>query len=136
MKENINLLLFKVDFEKAFDIVNWNFLLDIMCEMNFGPKWYNMILSCLSSSSVSVFINGSSSKEFKMEHGLRQGNPVSPFPFLIIVEALQIMIVEACNKGIFNGLSLVDDGSKTYPLFNMLTMLYSSVNGLFQMLAI
>ncbi|GJU54017.1 putative RNA-directed DNA polymerase [Tanacetum coccineum] len=110
-EKKINLLLFKVDFEKAFDSVNWNFLLDTMSQMNFGPKWCNWISSCLSSSSVSVLVNGSASKEFKMECGLRQGDPLSPFLFLIVAEVLQVMIVDACNKGIFKGLSLADDGS-------------------------
>nr|GEV80063.1 RNA-directed DNA polymerase, eukaryota, reverse transcriptase zinc-binding domain protein [Tanacetum cinerariifolium] len=79
--------------------------------MNFGQKWCNYISSCLSSSSVSVLVNGSASKEFKMERGLRQRDLLSPFLFLIIAEFLQIMIVDACNKGIFKGLSLADDGS-------------------------
>ncbi|GJS90295.1 RNA-directed DNA polymerase, eukaryota, reverse transcriptase zinc-binding domain protein [Tanacetum coccineum] len=78
-KEGIDLLLFKVDFEKAFDSVNWNFLMDTMAQMNFGPKWYRWILSCLSSASVYVLINGPPSREFKMERGLRQGDPLSLF---------------------------------------------------------
>ncbi|GJT44119.1 putative RNA-directed DNA polymerase, eukaryota, reverse transcriptase zinc-binding domain protein [Tanacetum coccineum] len=105
------MLLFKVDFKKAFDSVNWEFLFDIMSQMNFGSKWRKWISSCLSSALVSVLINGSSSKEFKMERGLRQGDPLSSFLFLIVAEALQVMIIEACNKGIFKGLSLGDDSS-------------------------
>ncbi|GKC49890.1 RNA-directed DNA polymerase, eukaryota, reverse transcriptase zinc-binding domain protein [Tanacetum coccineum] len=110
-KKKIKMLLFKVDFEKAFDSVNWNFLLDTMSKMNFGTKWCNWISSCLSSCSMSVLVNGSASKEFKMECGLRQEDPLSPFLFLIVAEVLQVMIVDACNKGIFKGLSLADGGS-------------------------
>ncbi|GJU10288.1 putative RNA-directed DNA polymerase, eukaryota, reverse transcriptase zinc-binding domain protein [Tanacetum coccineum] len=102
---------FKVDFEKAFNSVNWEFLFDIMSQMNFGSKWRKWISSCLSSVTVSVLINGSSSKEFKMERVLRQGDPLSPFLFLIVAEALQVMTIEACNKGIFKGLSISDDDS-------------------------
>ncbi|GJV63669.1 putative RNA-directed DNA polymerase [Tanacetum coccineum] len=109
--EEINMLLFKVDFKKAFDRMNWEFLFDIMSQMNFGSKWRKRISSCLSSASVSVLINGSPSKEFKMERGLRQGDRLSPFLFMIVAEALQVMIIEACNKGILKGLSLGDDGS-------------------------
>ncbi|GKE28659.1 putative RNA-directed DNA polymerase, eukaryota, reverse transcriptase zinc-binding domain protein, partial [Tanacetum coccineum] len=50
------LLLFKVEFEKAFDSVNWKILLDIMRQMSFGPKWRNWIASSLSSASISVTI--------------------------------------------------------------------------------
>ena len=53
-------------------------------------------------------INGSPSKEFKMERGLRQGDPLSPLLFLLIAETLQISVIEACNKGIFNGVSLAE----------------------------
>ncbi|GKB28200.1 putative RNA-directed DNA polymerase [Tanacetum coccineum] len=109
--EKLKLLLFKVNFEKAFDSVNWNFLLDVMRQMGFGSKWRKWIASCLSSASISVLINGSPSNEFKMERGLRQGDPLSPFLFLLVVEGLQVIILEACNKGIFKGVSLAESGA-------------------------
>ncbi|GKE23399.1 putative RNA-directed DNA polymerase, partial [Tanacetum coccineum] len=99
--EKTKLLLFKVDFEKAFDCVNWNFLLDVMRQMGFGVKWRNWIASCLSSASISVMINGSPSNEFKRERGLRQDDPLSPLLFLIVAKVLQINILEACNKGLY-----------------------------------
>ncbi|GJX37277.1 putative RNA-directed DNA polymerase, eukaryota, reverse transcriptase zinc-binding domain protein, partial [Tanacetum coccineum] len=69
--------------------------------MGFGEKWIKWICACLSSASISVLVNGSPSREFKMERGLCQGDPLSPFIFLIVSEALQIPILEACNKGAF-----------------------------------
>ncbi|GJS13544.1 putative RNA-directed DNA polymerase, eukaryota, reverse transcriptase zinc-binding domain protein [Tanacetum coccineum] len=120
--ENHKLLLFKVDFEKAFDSVNWNFLLSIITQMGFGGKWRNWISSCLSSASISVMINGSPSKEFKMEHGLRQGDPLSPLLFLIVAEALKIAIIEACNKGVFKGVSLAEIG---FPIRDVEGMAFS-----------
>ncbi|GJT84138.1 RNA-directed DNA polymerase, eukaryota [Tanacetum coccineum] len=106
--EKLKLLSFKVDFEKAFDSVNWNFLLDIMGQMGFGSKWRNWIASCLSSAFISILINGSPAKEFKLEKGLRQGDPLSPFLFLTVAEALQVSILEACNKGFYKGVSSSD----------------------------
>ncbi|GJT68087.1 putative RNA-directed DNA polymerase [Tanacetum coccineum] len=105
----LNLLLFKVDFEKAFDSVNWNFLLYVMEKMGFGVKWRHWIKGCISSASVSVLINGSPSCEFTMERGLRQGDSLSPFLFLIVVEALQVLMLEACNLGIFKGIVVGDE---------------------------
>nr|GEX75605.1 inactive leucine-rich repeat receptor-like protein kinase CORYNE [Tanacetum cinerariifolium] len=109
--EKMKLLLFKVDSEKAFDSVNWNFLQSIMRPIGFGVKWRNWIASCLSSASISVLINGSLSKEFKLERGLRQGNLLSLFLFLIVVKALQISILEACEKGIYKGIYLANNGA-------------------------
>ncbi|KAJ9549100.1 hypothetical protein OSB04_021643, partial [Centaurea solstitialis] len=95
-----------VDMEKAFDTVNWNFLFHSMEQMGFGKKWINWIRGCLNSASISILINGSPTKEFQMERGLRQGDPLSPFLFLIAGEVLQLMILEACNKGLFKGIQM------------------------------
>nr|GEU66892.1 arginine repressor C-terminal-like domain-containing protein [Tanacetum cinerariifolium] len=106
--EDTKPLLFKVDFEKAFNSVNWSFLIDSMRQMGFGSKWRGWISSCLSSASISVLVNVSPSKEFKLERGLRQGNPLSPFLFLIVVEALQVSILEACDNGLYKGIFLAN----------------------------
>ncbi|CAL0299064.1 unnamed protein product [Lupinus luteus] len=80
--------IFKVDFEKAFDFVNWSFLLYMMERMGFCFKWRNWIKSCLQSNSVSILVNGSPTSEFSMARGLRQGDPIVHFLFLIVVEGL------------------------------------------------
>ncbi|KAJ9565161.1 hypothetical protein OSB04_001127 [Centaurea solstitialis] len=77
-------LIFKVDFEKAYDTVDWDFLLETMKRMGFGKKWIGWIFACLSSSSMSVLVNGSPSKEFSMGRGLRQGDPMVSFLFVRI----------------------------------------------------
>ncbi|GJS39763.1 putative RNA-directed DNA polymerase, eukaryota [Tanacetum coccineum] len=109
--ENQKQLLFKVDFEKAFDSVNWKFLLNVMRQMGFGLKWRKWIYSCLASASISIIINSSPTKEFKMERGLRQGDLLSPFLFLLVAEALQVTVLEACNVGLYNGVSLASNGA-------------------------
>ncbi|GJX56691.1 putative RNA-directed DNA polymerase, eukaryota, reverse transcriptase zinc-binding domain protein, partial [Tanacetum coccineum] len=103
------LMLFKVDFEKAFDSLSWNFLLSIMEQIGFSSKWRNWILSCLNSSFALVLINGSPTMEFKLERGLRQGDPLSPFLFIIAVEALNIVILKAINRNIFYGFKVGKD---------------------------
>ncbi|XP_058185636.1 uncharacterized protein LOC131302861 [Rhododendron vialii] len=60
-------LILKIDFEKAYDCVNWGFLLDILAKMGFGEKWCGWIKECVSTVSMSVLINGSPSKEFRIE---------------------------------------------------------------------
>ncbi|XP_071741242.1 uncharacterized protein [Rutidosis leptorrhynchoides] len=65
-------IIFKVDFEKAFDSLNWQFLFEVMKSMGFGRKWVKWIESCLKSASISVLVNGSPTNEFVLGRGVRQ----------------------------------------------------------------
>ena len=83
-------MIFKVDFEKAFDSVRWDFLDDILHKFGFGSRWRGWIAGCLKSSTGSVLVNGSPTKEFHFQNGLRQGDPLSPFLSLFVMEVLHI----------------------------------------------
>ncbi|XP_015963934.1 uncharacterized protein LOC107487752 [Arachis duranensis] len=67
--------------------------------MGFGRRWMTWVMECVSTCSMSVLINGSPSKPFKMERGLRQGDPLSPFLFVLVVDVLHMMIEEAIRNG-------------------------------------
>ena len=86
-------LLFKVDFEKAFDCVDWNYLDFVMSLMGFCPSWRGWILQCISSTSIFVLINGSLTSQFQMKRGLRQGCPLSHFLFYLVVESLSVLAI-------------------------------------------
>jgi len=73
-------LCLKVDFEKAYDSVRWEFLYDMLQRMGFQNKWISWIRGCMESSTVSVLVNGSPTEEFKPSRGLRQGDPLAPLP--------------------------------------------------------
>nr|GEV81091.1 RNA-directed DNA polymerase, eukaryota [Tanacetum cinerariifolium] len=66
-------LIFKVDFEKAYDSVRWDFLDKVLRKFGFGDKWCKWIQCCLNSSRGSILVNGSPTKEFQFGKGLRQG---------------------------------------------------------------
>lgn len=66
-----DMVLFKVDFEKAYDSVSWNFLDYMMSRMGFNQLWRKWIRKCLQTASVSVLINKSPTKEFQVGKGLR-----------------------------------------------------------------
>lgn len=101
-KKKKKIFLFKIDFEKAFDTVDWKFLLDMLKVLGCGEKWCRWIEECISTAESSVLFNGSPSNVFKMGRGLRQGDPLSPFLFLAIAEGLSRMISVACKNGKFN----------------------------------
>ncbi|KAK1416690.1 hypothetical protein QVD17_25805 [Tagetes erecta] len=103
-------MLFKVDFEKAYDMVNWNFLDSVMGQMGFPDIWRTWIRNCVSSTRASVLINGSPTGEFVASRGLRQGDPLSPFLFSIVMEALSVSIRMASGSGLFNGIRLPNGG--------------------------
>nr|GEU99642.1 RNA-directed DNA polymerase, eukaryota, reverse transcriptase zinc-binding domain protein [Tanacetum cinerariifolium] len=107
---DLKLLYLKVDFENTFDSVCWSFLDDTIVNMGFGGKWRSWIHGCLSSASVSVLVNGSPIGEFSMKKGLRQGDPISPYLFLMVAESLQVMTIDACSKRNFSGISLRNVG--------------------------
>jgi len=93
----------KVDFEKVYDSVNWKFLYYMLDRLGFNPIWIKWIKACLESASVSVLVNGSPTKEFKPKRGLRQGDPLAPFLFLIVVEGLTGMLRNARSASLFKG---------------------------------
>lgn len=84
------IFLFKFDFEKAFESVNWGYLNSIMEQMQFGGKWRRWIMGCLFSSRSSVLVNGSPTVEFPISKGVKQGDPISPFLFILAMEVLNM----------------------------------------------
>ncbi|GKD38272.1 RNA-directed DNA polymerase, eukaryota, reverse transcriptase zinc-binding domain protein [Tanacetum coccineum] len=99
-------MVFKVDFEKAYDSIRWDFLDDVMKKFGFGEIWCNWIQSCLQTSRGSVLVNGSPTQEFQFHKGLKQGDPLSPFLFILVMESLHISFQRVVDDGLFKGINL------------------------------
>ncbi|GJX96590.1 RNA-directed DNA polymerase, eukaryota, reverse transcriptase zinc-binding domain protein [Tanacetum coccineum] len=99
-------VIFKVDFEKAYDSVRWDFLDEILKKFGFGNKWCTWIQNSLRSSRGSILINGSPTEEFQFFKGLKQGDPLSPFLFILIMESLHLSFQRVVDAGLFTGINL------------------------------
>ncbi|GKA84831.1 RNA-directed DNA polymerase, eukaryota, reverse transcriptase zinc-binding domain protein [Tanacetum coccineum] len=100
------MLLFKVDFEKAFDSVSWRFLDHVMERLGFSSTWRKWIMAGLKSSRASILVNGSPTSEFSLKRGLRQGDPLSPFLFIIVMEGLHIALKDGLTANLFQGVKI------------------------------
>ncbi|XP_024640828.1 uncharacterized protein [Medicago truncatula] len=98
-----DLLLFKVDFEKAYDSVDWGYLDEVMGSMSFPTVWRKWIRECVGTATASVLVNGSPTDEFSLERGLRQGDPLSPFLFLLAAEGLNVLMKALVDTDLFTG---------------------------------
>ncbi|GAU35431.1 hypothetical protein TSUD_375210 [Trifolium subterraneum] len=101
-------LFFKVDFERPYDTISWNYLENMMVKMGFAEKWMRWMKACIFNSSMSVLINGSPTEDFTVGKGLLQGNPLSPFLFLLAAKGLTGMVNKAVEIGKFVGFKVSD----------------------------
>ena len=99
-------LICKLDIEKAYDSINWKFLLKVLQKMGFGSKWLGWMWSCLSSAKFSVLVNGVPTGFFSSTKGLRQGNPLSPYLFVMGMEVLDVLIRRAVERGYLSGCTI------------------------------
>ncbi|KAJ0897860.1 putative RNA-directed DNA polymerase [Helianthus annuus] len=109
-KSKMKAFFLKIDFEKAYDNVNWNFVTSILSQMGFPDLWCKWVLGILKSASSSVLVNGAPTFLFRCEKGMRQGDPLSPFLFLVVMEALSCMINRAKNADLIKGIATPNNG--------------------------
>ena len=93
----------KLDIEKAYDHVNWETLLYLLNRIGFGVKWYKWIRTCISIVQFSILINESLANFFGSSRGLRQGDPLSPMLFFILMEVFSRMLRRVEGAGLISG---------------------------------
>lgn len=88
----------KLDMSKAYERVEWSFLKQMLSRLGFNAKWIELLMECITIVSYTVSINSDHSETFQLTQGLRQGDPLSPYMFLICVDAFSVVM----NKSVRN----------------------------------
>ncbi|KAL8126450.1 hypothetical protein AgCh_013655 [Apium graveolens] len=110
-KGSVAEMAIKLDLNKAFDRVEWDFLLAIMNKMGFDSRWQNWIFQCISTTSLDFFINDEEFCSLKAQKGVRQGDPISPYLFLLIADVLSRSLLNAIQDGSLSGIKM----ARQYP---------------------
>lgn len=109
LKSNFGGLVCHVDMGKAYDHVNWGFLDWALKQMGFGKKLRFWVRVCISLASYSLLVNGTSTGLEKGQRGLRQGDPISPFLFNIVMEVLDCLVARAVEVEGLSGCKFRDE---------------------------
>ena len=96
----------KLDMEKAYDRLEWSFILNVLRNFGFNERWINWISECISITFFSILINGSPYGFFQPQRDLRQGDPLSPFLFIIAAEVLSKLLQKAEESKKLKGIKL------------------------------
>ena len=110
-------VMIKIDLSKAYDRFSWTYLRVILSKMGFAGNFISWVMSSLSFVSFALLINGVASTFFKYGWGLRQGCPLAPLVFLIVVEGLGRALLFSKDSGIYHGISFGNDIVLTHVMF-------------------
>uniref|UniRef100_A0A803QCV6 CCHC-type domain-containing protein n=1 Tax=Cannabis sativa TaxID=3483 RepID=A0A803QCV6_CANSA len=107
----------KLDMSKAYDRVDWRFLEAMMICLGYDKRWVDKVMNCITSPSFSILINGEVSGQIQPSRGLRQGDPLSPYMFLLCLKGLSCLIQEAERADRIHGIIFGQDKIKLSHLF-------------------
>jgi hypothetical protein len=96
-------VILKLDYEKAYNRVNLDFLIEILESRGFGETWIGWIKKIIFGGSVSILANGEDSNTFKTKRGVRQGDPLSPLLFNLVGDVLTKMLAKAAGRNLVKG---------------------------------
>ena len=100
----------KIDLEKAYDRLDWSFLINSLKDAGINDHFCNLIQHCVSFASMNVLWNGECTDEFFPSRGIRQGDPLSPYLFVLCIERLSHLIQDAVSHGFWKPVTLSRKG--------------------------
>ena len=109
--------MLKIDLAKAFDRLEWSFIVSALARKGLHAHFINLIYECISSPTFSVVINGRPSHKFKSSRGICQGCPMSPYLFVIAINELSLALNEALAAHSLQGILL---GPNCPPIHSLL----------------
>jgi len=129
----------KIDFRKAFDSVQWNFIGDLLRQFGFLKRFVHLIMQCVSTTSFSIVVNGDLYGFFPGKSGVRQRDHLSPYLFICCMEYFSRMLILACRQPGFRfhpkcGIHDISHLAFTDDVLLLSCRDCSSVNGIFQQL--
>ena len=92
-------MMIKIDIAKAYDKLSWQYMDKMLEAFGFGPEWVEWVMSLVSTSFFNILLNGSPTKVIHLSWGIRQGNPLFPFLFILMVEGLSRLIQDQVGTG-------------------------------------
>ncbi|KAL4333656.1 hypothetical protein GQ457_07G010760 [Hibiscus cannabinus] len=98
-KGAVGWMAIKIDLEKAYDRLEWGFIQDTLFDLGLPSKLCKLIMHCISTVSLQILWNGSVTDSFSPSRGIRQGDPLSPYIFVLFLERLVQTVAEAVSLG-------------------------------------
>ena len=102
---------------KAYDKIDWKFLRVVLVAMNFSPRWIGWVMEFVSTVQFTLLVNGSMTQTFKPSKGLRQGDPISPYLFLLCANVLSLALLKAKLNKAIQGITVGRNGYTFTHLF-------------------
>lgn len=110
-------MVLKIDLEKAYDRLSWKFLQETLQEVGLNQQWVRNIMACVTTSRLAIIWNGDQLEWIKPGRGVRQGDPLSPYLFVLCMERLSHSIKAEVARGNWRGMKLSRYGPTISHLF-------------------
>jgi hypothetical protein len=111
-KKKVPSIFLKLDISKAFDSVSWSFLLEILQHLGFGTAWCNLVSRLLTTASTRILVNGEPGEVIRHQRGLRQGDPLSPMLFILVMDVLNSLFTKAEGLGLLQPFTRGNNGQR------------------------
>lgn len=115
----------KLDISKAYDRLDWEYLRDIMLQMGFSLRWVQWIMLCVETVDYTMLVNGAQVGPFIPGRGIRQGDPLLPYLFIICAEGLSALISDVERRGVLNGTVSAQELPQYHIFYLRMTVSYS-----------